>query len=375
MLVVALASWLWARSVERALRRADRAEEVAALEHALGEQSDQLERGIQALLATLVQVANGDFSARANGSQENLLWQVAVPLNKLLARLATAASASHRLQATERDIDRLADTLTQAHAGVETTWPSPGGTRVDHLLSVLVAESPYSRAAAAEPLDRSQAISESGSNAHAAQHETPVAEGSRATARAAATALTLPTHRHPNELAPWSFAGSVPSHRGGVVPIAEESRRGAFTWATHPLPTLPPLAPSFQPGQESAPWSPPDVAPPARATAGEMPSTPNGVPNVGRGADNAAETGRHDEYARTHLASPPAGDLTLELPATPGSTPTTDAGSTKRPATIVHVVPSEGEWPDWPEFLRSLAAAPTDSQPVDNEYGSPPDGH
>jgi hypothetical protein len=79
------------------------------------------------------------------------------------------------------------------------------------------------------------------------------------------------------------------------------------------------------------------------------------------------------------LASPTAGDfaedLTLELPATPGPTPTTDAGSTKRPATIVHVVPSEGEWPDWPEFLRSLAAAPTASQQVDNEYGSPPDGH
>jgi len=48
-----------------ALVRADRAETVAALEHALLEQKRDLELGIQQILQTHVTIANGNLDARA----------------------------------------------------------------------------------------------------------------------------------------------------------------------------------------------------------------------------------------------------------------------------------------------------------------------
>ena len=137
MVVVAIASWLWARSVEQAIIRADRAEEIAAMEHVLADQKRQMERGIQSLLETHVRVANGDFSARAATGQENVLWQIAVSLNNLLSRLSKLAQADQRLQRTEAEIDRLATALEETRAGHSTAWPRFGGTRVDRLLRLL----------------------------------------------------------------------------------------------------------------------------------------------------------------------------------------------------------------------------------------------
>jgi hypothetical protein len=138
-LIVAFAAWLWARSVEQAIARADRAEEIAAMEHVLAEQKRQLDRGIQDLLDTHVRVANGDFSARAHTSQDNVLWQIAVSLNNLLARLAKFAQVDQRLQQTEREIDRLALALENGRVGRGVIWPAPTGTRVDRLLGVVAA--------------------------------------------------------------------------------------------------------------------------------------------------------------------------------------------------------------------------------------------
>jgi hypothetical protein len=139
--VMALIAWLWAGSVEHAIARADRAEEVAEMEHELAEQKDQLEVGIQDLLETHVRVANGDFSARAHTSQDNLLWQIAVSLNNLLARLGNFAQVDARLQRTEAEIDRLAVSMENARTGRGAIWPAPSGTHVDHLLSQLTAGS------------------------------------------------------------------------------------------------------------------------------------------------------------------------------------------------------------------------------------------
>jgi hypothetical protein len=141
MLVVAIASWLWSRSVEQAIRRADRAEEVAAMEHQLAEQKRQLDRGIQNLLETHVRVANGDFSARAATSQDNMLWQIAVSLNNLLSRLGKYAYLEQRLQHTEHEIDRLAGALENAQTGRKPAWPAPSGTRVDRLLAAITGRS------------------------------------------------------------------------------------------------------------------------------------------------------------------------------------------------------------------------------------------
>ena len=92
--IVAIALYLWARSSEQAIRRADRAEEVARLEKREKEhQQQELERmrqldtGIQAILETHIAVANGDLNARAPLNQEHMLWQVAVALNNLIGRI------------------------------------------------------------------------------------------------------------------------------------------------------------------------------------------------------------------------------------------------------------------------------------------------
>lgn len=92
--IVAIVTYLWVSSANKAIQRADRAEEIAALEQreieqqqVLIDQKQQLDRGIQLILQTHVQVANGNFAARAPLGKENLLWQIAYSLNNLLARL------------------------------------------------------------------------------------------------------------------------------------------------------------------------------------------------------------------------------------------------------------------------------------------------
>jgi len=89
-LAATIAGSISAYSVERAIRRAERAEEIAALEHTMAEQKRQLEVGIQQILQTHVQVANCDYGARAPLSQDNVLWQIANSLNNLLNRLQRA---------------------------------------------------------------------------------------------------------------------------------------------------------------------------------------------------------------------------------------------------------------------------------------------
>jgi hypothetical protein len=104
-LVLASTLFLWARSTEVALQRADRAEEIAELEKRENErnqveleQKAQLDTGIQQILQTLVAAANGDLSARTPLSQDHVLWQVAISLNNLIARLQSSSLTESELR-------------------------------------------------------------------------------------------------------------------------------------------------------------------------------------------------------------------------------------------------------------------------------------
>lgn len=104
-LIIASTLYLWARSCELALQRADRAEEIVALEKRENErkqleleQRSQLDSGIQQILQTHVAVANGDLSARAPLSQDHVLWQVAMSLNNLIARLQSMSHTENELR-------------------------------------------------------------------------------------------------------------------------------------------------------------------------------------------------------------------------------------------------------------------------------------
>jgi hypothetical protein len=136
-IAVAVVAFLWVSGTINAARRADRAEELAALEHAYAEQRRQLEIGVQQILATHVRIANGDFGARAPLTQDNVLWQIAVSLNNLLGRLQKAGQAEYRLQRTDEEIDRLVMALRDLQAQRRAIWPAPAGTSADKLLAVL----------------------------------------------------------------------------------------------------------------------------------------------------------------------------------------------------------------------------------------------
>jgi hypothetical protein len=169
LLIVAIASWLWARSVEQAIRRADRAEEVAVMEHQMADQKRQLDRGIQNLLETHVRAANGDFAARAATSQDNVLWQIAVSLNNLLSRLGKYAHVELRLQRTDQGIDQLATALESYRAGRQAMWPSATGTNVDKLTSLIAGNV---RPAAPIPSPSARTGSEAAATAPFAPRET-----------------------------------------------------------------------------------------------------------------------------------------------------------------------------------------------------------
>ncbi len=80
-----------------ALRRADRAEVIARLEHRIAQQGQQaelekrqLEESIQSIVRVHMEVANGNLKARVPFHEGNVLWSVAGPLNNLLNRFQRA---------------------------------------------------------------------------------------------------------------------------------------------------------------------------------------------------------------------------------------------------------------------------------------------
>jgi hypothetical protein len=131
---MAAVAFVWVTGTDQAIRRADRAEEIASLEHTLADQKRQLDIGIQQILQTHVRAANGDYTARAPLGQDNILWQIASSLNNLLSRLQRSGQAEHQLRRTEEEIRRLAGAIDDAQAGRKAIWPAPTGTAADLIL-------------------------------------------------------------------------------------------------------------------------------------------------------------------------------------------------------------------------------------------------
>src|SRR5579862_171987 len=92
-ILVAAVAYLWVRGALLALRRADRAEEIAILERREIERTHEIEEGVRQLQSSLVQLANGDFSARVPPMRNALLWQVGVSVNNLIGRLGRFSQA------------------------------------------------------------------------------------------------------------------------------------------------------------------------------------------------------------------------------------------------------------------------------------------
>lgn len=139
--IVAIITYLWARGANLAIERAER---VAALEHALTErdraaleQKQQLEDGIHEILQTHIQVAKGNFDARAPLARENMLWQVAYSLNNLLTRMQRAIQSESELQRTGTEAARLVDAVRFAKMRQRPIQASRTGTLLDPLAQEL----------------------------------------------------------------------------------------------------------------------------------------------------------------------------------------------------------------------------------------------
>jgi hypothetical protein len=136
-LMVAVVAYLWIRGTDEAIRRADRAEELAQLEQREAERARDLAEGVQQLLAVHIRLANGDFHARAPQLRSAPLAQIGQSLNNLIYRLARFAQAEAVLQRTYTEATRLADALQQALHGQPFNFPPPSGTPLDPVVETL----------------------------------------------------------------------------------------------------------------------------------------------------------------------------------------------------------------------------------------------
>jgi hypothetical protein len=134
--------WLGAVSVDNAIKRADRAEEMARLESLVADQKRALDYGVDQLTQAFVRSANGDFSARVNIPQQNPLWGLGAQMNTFVQRLGVANQAHFELERARQEAFRLATALDDYRAGRIPLWPAPTGTVIDPLVQRLSGAQP-----------------------------------------------------------------------------------------------------------------------------------------------------------------------------------------------------------------------------------------
>jgi len=145
-IIVSTVAYIWVSGARLAILRADRAEEVAALERrelerqqVEVEQKQQLDTGIQQLIQTHMQVANGNFTARAPLMKDNILWQVAYSLNNLLARLQSYQQITVQQKKNQEALNYLIQAVQHAKSAGEPLQVQRTGTPIDALIIELAS--------------------------------------------------------------------------------------------------------------------------------------------------------------------------------------------------------------------------------------------
>lgn len=135
--LLALVAYLWARGMERAIERADRSDEIAALQHREAESAIALKEGARYLHQTLNQWAQGNLRPRVPTMPEESLQQVGDDLNQFIGRFTTYLQADFLLKRADEEMQRLANALTNFAQGRPTIWPVPTGTPADKVIEAL----------------------------------------------------------------------------------------------------------------------------------------------------------------------------------------------------------------------------------------------
>lgn len=134
---LALLSYFQIRSTDQAVARADKAEEIANLEHQIAEKNKEVEIGIRELSGVLTHAANGQFNVQANIKQGQVLWQLASQVNNLLARLKTSRQLDATLRQADVEVARLTQAVQATRIGKSVVWPLPSGSIIDPLITEL----------------------------------------------------------------------------------------------------------------------------------------------------------------------------------------------------------------------------------------------
>ncbi|EFH87229.1 HAMP domain-containing protein [Ktedonobacter racemifer] len=128
-------------STDQAISRADRAEDIAALEHEIANSKQQLEKDAQTLRDALAQIASGNFKVKAQVPRGTVLWDIARSINNMLQRLERYGMSEHELNRTRQEAQVLASALDDLAAGRRPLWPGRSGTLLDPIIDRLSAMS------------------------------------------------------------------------------------------------------------------------------------------------------------------------------------------------------------------------------------------
>lgn len=128
-------------TLTKVVRRADRAEEIVALQMELAtsqrqraEEQRQLEEGFHQIAEVHARVANGDVRARVSLEQGHVLWSVAVPLNNLLNRMHRTQNDTDILLQTQQAAQYVASCIHRARITGDQNPLTATGTALDPVI-------------------------------------------------------------------------------------------------------------------------------------------------------------------------------------------------------------------------------------------------
>jgi hypothetical protein len=150
--IFAVIAYLWVRGTDRAIARADRAEEIAALEARELERTRILEEGVGYVRQTIARWARGDLKARVPVMPVPALKDMSEDLNGFIIAFSYLSSADYHLRRLQGEVSHLTVALRQWIAGAMPQWPTPSGTALDGVLEILADMRRRASAASAPPL-------------------------------------------------------------------------------------------------------------------------------------------------------------------------------------------------------------------------------
>ena len=136
-LVLAVVAYLWVRGAEEAIRRADLAEEIVALQRREQTRTFALQEGVRYLQQALSAWVIGDVRHRIPAMPDPVLEQVREDLNLFIDRFGPDRQASFALYRLQEEARRLTMALEDWLSGRPVVWPAPSGTELDRAMELL----------------------------------------------------------------------------------------------------------------------------------------------------------------------------------------------------------------------------------------------